>query len=77
MRQVCDCCDYVLEKASRFTILDFAILKTALLSIGILFGAIFSKFFKRYQAFLWLIAACSYIYLIYRLFIKGIYFERD
>ena len=77
MKQICECCDYVMEKASRFTVLDFAVLKTTLFSMGLLVGTYCSQFFKKYQAFLWVITLFSYMFLIYRLFIKGMNFSRD
>ena len=59
---------YFMEKASEFSVLDFAAFKMCLISFGILLGAKFSKFFKKYSLFIGIALVMSYVYLIYRLF---------
>jgi small multidrug resistance family-3 protein len=58
-------------KATRkFTVTDFACLKISLLFLGILLGAYFAQFFLSHTSFLWLVFIASYIWIMYRTFIK-------
>jgi uncharacterized membrane protein len=58
-------------KASRnFTVIDYACLKIALIFLGILLGTYFSKFFFSHTTFLWIIFIISYLFIMYRTFIK-------
>lgn len=77
MKKICSRCDFIMEKTSQFTLFDFAMLKTALLSAGALIGTYFSRFLKKYQAFLWLLTVLSYIYLVYRIFLKDTVYCRE
>ncbi|GEM_PF-5209548 len=70
MKSICDCREYIKDKASRLTVFDFAVLKSTLFSVGMLIGTYCTRFVKRYRAFILLIAVCSYIYLIYRIFFR-------
>lgn len=65
-----DLLNYSMEKARSFSILDFAVFKICLLSFGIWLGSQFSKFFKRFRVFVFLGFVASYIYLIWRLFLR-------
>lgn len=58
-----------MEKARGFSMLDFAVFKVCLLSLGIWLGAQFSRFFKRFRVFVLLSFVASCIYLIWRLFL--------
>lgn len=60
--------DFAMERVKFFNVFDFAMLKVCLLSIGMLLGAFYSKHIKKSAFFIIIIALCSYIYLIYKLF---------
>ena len=64
--------NWLMAKAKRFTVLDWAVLKVLLLSLGTMIGAYFSNFFKKLAPLMWIIVALSYGYMIYRmLFTNG------
>lgn len=65
-----DLLNYLMETAHRFSVLDFALFKVCLLSLGIWLGSQFSKFFKRFRVFVFLGFIASYVYLIWRLFLR-------
>ncbi len=59
-----------LRAARKFTLADFACLKMALLSLGILLDSYFSRFFYNYTSLLWIIFIVTYIWIMHRTFIK-------
>jgi len=60
-----------LYKAARqYTIADYACLKTALFTLGLLLGAYFSRFILNYAALLWVIFLLSYAWVMCRTLIK-------
>lgn len=59
-----------LNATEKYTVWDFACLKIAILSIGILLGAYFRDFFLNYTTLLWLIYIVSFLWIIYRTFFK-------
>lgn len=59
-----------LRAANKFTLMDYACLKITLLFLGILLGAYFSKFFLSHTVFLWVVFIVSYLWIMYRTFIK-------
>ena len=61
----------LMDKARNFSILDYAIFKTVLLSAGILIGAYFSSFIMGVIWLVWIILAASYSYLFYICFIRN------
>ena len=63
-------CDFAMEKVSKFTVLDFAVFKTCVFSLGVLFGAGFSTKLKKCVPVIATIAISSYIYMIYKIFLK-------
>jgi small multidrug resistance family-3 protein len=63
----------VLKAAGKYTVMDYAGLKIALLSLGILLGAYFSNFFLNHTAFLWVVFIVSYVWIMYRTFIKNMH----
>lgn len=65
-----DLANYSVEQARGFSLLDFAVFKVCLLSLGIWIGSQFSKFFKRFRVFVFLGFIASYVYLIWRLFLR-------
>lgn len=58
----------LLESAKKYTIMDYACLKITLISLGILLGTYFSKFFLSYNSLLLTIFIISCIWIIYRTF---------
>ena len=64
--------DFIMDKVQAFTVFDFAIFKTCLFSLGLLFGALFSEKIKKFAPVVVIITIVSYIYLIYKVF-----FEKD
>lgn len=64
----------VFESTKQYTVWDFGFLKVCLFSMGILFGVYFSQFFLPYISIVWLIAIVSYVFIMYKTFVK--YFRR-
>lgn len=62
--------NYLMAQARRYTVVDFAFLKLALLSAGILLGSYFAAFFQSYILIVWIVAAVSYTAVIYATFGK-------
>lgn len=62
---------YLLARARGFSALDFAVCKVCVFSLGLWLGAQFSKFFKRFRVFVFLGFIASYIYLIWRIFLRN------
>jgi hypothetical protein len=60
----------VLSAARKYNVWDYAWFKTCLVALGILLGVYFSEFFLRYISLVWLIAIISYVWIIYKTFIK-------
>ena len=60
--------DKAMDSTKKYTIWDFACLKIALISVGILLGAYFSTFFISYISLIWIIFIASYILIMYRTF---------
>jgi len=59
-----------LKATKKYTIVDFACLKIALIALGMLLGAYFADFFLSYAALLWLIYLAAFGWIIYRTFYK-------
>lgn len=60
----------IMGAAGKYTVFDFACLKTALLFLGILIGVYFAEFFVNYTSYLWGIFIVSYVWIMYRTFFK-------
>ncbi len=60
----------ILKATGKYTIVDFAFLKTALLALGILLGTYFTEFFSGYTSLLWIIYIISFFWIMYRTFFK-------
>ena len=60
----------LLKAARMYTVMDYAFLKITLVSFGILLGSYFSRFFLNYTFLLWVIFIISYLWVMYRTFIK-------
>ena len=59
-----------MQAVKKYTITDFAGLKIALIIAGILLGAYGHQFFLKHTLFLWLFFLASYLWIMYRTFIK-------
>lgn len=75
MKKSCTCCDvlsrladYCLERASTFSIFDWAVFKTCLISLGVLIGAAFAKLFKKLAPLMAIVFVVSWIYILWRMF---------
>ena len=60
----------LMDKARNFSVLDYAIFKTVLLSMGILIGVYLSSYIMSVIWLVWIIFAVSYCYMIYICFIR-------
>lgn len=62
--------DSIIKAANRYTFWDYFFLKTMVLVFGILIGTYFASFFIDHTLFLWLVFLVTYVYIMYRTFIK-------
>lgn len=62
--------DKTLSAARKYNVWDYGFLKITLFSVGILFGAYFSQFFLNYIFIIWALFIVSYIWILYKTFIK-------
>ncbi|NLD05229.1 MAG: hypothetical protein GX672_04940 [Synergistaceae bacterium] len=62
--------DRLIKAANRYTLWDYFFLKTTVLFFGILIGTYFSRFFINHTLFLWVGFLVTYLYIVYRTFIK-------
>jgi small multidrug resistance family-3 protein len=60
----------ILDAAKKYNVWDYAWLKITLCSFGILLGAYFSRFFLKYILVIWGIFIISYVWIMYKTFIK-------
>ena len=54
--------------ARGFSILDFAVFETCLLSLGLWLGTCFSKCFKKLRTLFFVAFAASWLYMLWRIF---------
>ncbi|MDK9710958.1 hypothetical protein [Acidaminobacter sp.] len=62
-----DFIDKAMSAVNRYNVVDFAILKTCLIAVGVLFGLNYKKFFKRHIHVVWGVAIVTYIWTFGRL----------
>ncbi|MFA9464920.1 MAG: hypothetical protein ACERKN_11595 [Velocimicrobium sp.] len=62
--------DSAMNSVKSFSLFDFSCLKIALLSLGILLGSYFSKFFSSKIVFVWITYIVTFAYIMYRTFKK-------
>ena len=60
----------LMDKARNFSMFDFAIFKTTLLSAGILIGTYLASYIMSIIWLLWIIFVVSYLYMIYISFFR-------
>ena len=58
-----------MQATKKYTVLDFALLKICLVTIGILLGVYFTVFFAKYILTVWVAAIASYVWIMYKTFI--------
>lgn len=61
---------FMLKRVSSFSILDWAVFKACLISLGILLGAALSRLFKKLAPLMTVIFILSWFYLIWRVFLS-------
>jgi len=61
---------YLMSQVRKYTVVDFAFFKLALLSAGILLGSYFAAFFQGIIAFIWILFIVCYSAIIYATFGK-------
>lgn len=59
-----------IKAAGQYTVMDFACLKITLIAFGVLLGSYFANFFLSHTFFLWVVFIGSYLWIMYRHFIK-------
>lgn len=59
-----------MQAVKKYSVIDFAGLKIALVVAGILLGAYGAQFFLKHTLFLWVVFLASYLWIMYRTFIK-------
>lgn len=60
--------NHAVEKAHGFSLFDFAIFETCLLSLGLWLGTCFSKCFKKLRTLFFVAFAASWLYMLWRIF---------
>jgi len=60
----------LLKVARKYTVMDYVFFKITLVSFGILLGTYFAQFFLSFTSFLWVVFIVSYLWIMYRTFIK-------
>lgn len=58
----------LLSRAAQFSMLDWAIFKTCLISLGLMVGSLFAKLFKKLAPLMALVFIASWVYLVWRIF---------
>lgn len=62
--------DRMLQAARQYNLWDYGCLKIALFTLGIIFGAYFSKFFLSFISVIWILFIITYVWIIYKTLIK-------
>ena len=58
--------DNMLQRTRKYTLWDFGALKVALVAVGVLFGAYFSKFFLDNIVIVWIIFVVTYLLIMFK-----------
>lgn len=59
--------DWGISRMKRFTVLDVAVFKFCLLSIGTLFGMYHARCCKKWAPLIWTVSLASYLFIIWRM----------
>ncbi len=60
---------FLLSRAAHFSVLDWAIFKTCLVTLGLMIGTWFARLFKKLAPLVALLFIASWIYLVWRIFL--------
>jgi len=60
--------NYMMLQVKKFTVIDFAFFKLALVSAGILLGSYFAAFFQAIILLIWILFVVSYFAVLYATF---------
>ncbi|MFV0497312.1 MAG: hypothetical protein ACK5L0_03950 [Candidatus Fimivivens sp.] len=61
---------FILRRATEFSIVDWAIFKTCLITFGLMIGAWFARLFKKLAPLLVLVFIISWLYMVWRVFLE-------
>lgn len=67
---ICAFFKFILARVHEFSTFDFALMKLCLISFGLCLGSKFTNFFKKFRFVLLIGFILSFIYLIWRVFIR-------
>ncbi|WMJ84791.1 hypothetical protein ACS3UN_05300 [Oscillospiraceae bacterium LTW-04] len=59
---------FMLSRAAKFSVVDWAIFKTCLVTFGLMIGAWFARLFKKLAPLVALVFIVSWIYMVWRIF---------
>lgn len=60
---------FMLSRAAHFSVLDWAIFKTCLITLGLMIGTWFARLFKKLAPLVALVFIASWVYLVWRIFL--------
>ncbi len=60
---------FMLSRAAHFSVLDWAIFKTCLVTLGLMIGTWFARLFKKLAPLVALVFIASWVYLVWRIFL--------
>ncbi len=60
---------FLLSRAAHFSVLDWAIFKTCLVTLGLMIGTWFARLFKKLAPLVALVFIASWVYLVWRIFL--------
>lgn len=64
-----DLLNKILQRTKKYNLWDFSALKITLVTVGILFGAYFSKFFLDNIVIVWIIFGVTYLFIMFKTFV--------
>lgn len=59
---------FMLSRAAKFSVVDWAIFKTCLVTFGLMIGAWFARLFKKLAPLVALVFIASWVYMVWRIF---------
>lgn len=60
--------DYTVKKIRAFSLIEFFIYETCLVTFGMWLGSCFSDFFKKFRKVIFVAFAATWVYLVWRVF---------
>ena len=61
--------NYMIKRTSDFSLLDWAIFKAGLISLGVLIGSLFSKFLRKLAPLVFFVFLATAVYTLWRLLV--------